>query len=113
MTLPELPPLRRYDLCLRGYENTMKRADDGDYCDNDDREARESILLAEIERLRAEVEAMRGALLAIFGVVVDQNRRGTSWHPEVFPRMMDALGLCQQQIGKEELDAAIDAARKA
>ena len=73
MTMPELPPLRRYDLCLRGYENSMKRADDGDYCDNDDREARESILVAEIERLRAhasalaEVMAMRNTKLGAFG----------------------------------------------
>lgn len=54
MSTPELPPVRRYDLCLRGYENTMKRADDGDYCDNEDREARERILqarIAELERL--------------------------------------------------------------
>ena len=53
MATPELPPLRRYDLCLRGYENTMKRADDGDYCDNDDREARERILLARIAELES------------------------------------------------------------
>lgn len=68
MTTPELPPLRRYDLCLRGYENTMKRADDGDYCDNDDREARERILLARIAELQDEADRRTRELEATYHV---------------------------------------------
>lgn len=55
----ELPPLRRYDLCLRGYESYMKRAYDGGYCDDGDREARERILLARIAELEADAERYR------------------------------------------------------
>lgn len=59
VTLPELPPIRRYDIGFtRGGETTLLSAKYGDYCDNDDREARERILVAEIERLRAECEAI-------------------------------------------------------
>lgn len=102
MTTPELPPLRRYDLCLRGYENTMKRADDGDYCDNDDREARERILLDRIAELEADAERRRMELRK-----VDTSR--VRWASNRFKQpdeadVRNALRSCAD---------AIDAARKA
>lgn len=46
-------------------------------------------------RLRAALEAsteMERALAALRDAVVEQNRLGATWHPEVFGKMMSALG---------------------
>ncbi|MGL6289276.1 MAG: hypothetical protein ACRC2H_01150 [Silanimonas sp.] len=53
MTLPELPALRQFDIGKQGAYNDSE----GPYCDVQEVEARERILVAEIERLRAEASA--------------------------------------------------------
>lgn len=57
----ELPLVRRYDLTVTtaGAWQEMTPSENGDYCDNDDREARERILQARIAELTADRDAAR------------------------------------------------------
>ena len=56
MSAPELPPLRRYDMEMIERHGFMQPSESGEYCRNDDREARERILLARIAELEREAD---------------------------------------------------------
>ena len=128
MTTPELPPLRRYEFCLRGYENTMKRDDDGEYCWDEDREARERILREALdfqaalvkELLPYQVEAVRSRsriaeLEAALAGCVDLAEWWINHKRD--PRMSESayrawLSLGHRSDSLLRAKAAIDAARK-
>lgn len=65
MTLPELPALLRYEINSAAY--SIAADPDGDFCGIESVRARESILVAEIERLRAHADAFAEVMACIHG----------------------------------------------
>jgi hypothetical protein len=45
-----------------------------------------------------EVDRLREALSRLYAVVIDQNRRGASWHRELFGELMAALALARVEL---------------